>query len=72
MTINIPLTALHYFFYADATNLARAKGKADADYYSAVKASEANKVGISCVSVNIDSLENTQVLFTPRNVNHAT
>ncbi|CAB4031063.1 erlin-1-like [Paramuricea clavata] len=31
----------------DATNLARAKGKADSDYYSAVKASEANKLKLS-------------------------
>ncbi|XP_028397317.1 erlin-1-like [Dendronephthya gigantea] len=31
----------------DATNLARAKGNADADYYSAVKASEANKLKLS-------------------------
>jgi hypothetical protein len=31
--------------FADATNLAKAKGKADSDYYAAVKASESNKVG---------------------------
>ena len=32
------------FSRTDATNLAKAKARADSDYYAAVKASEANKV----------------------------
>lgn len=37
------LCLIPFQIYLDATNLARAKAKADSDYYAAVKASESNK-----------------------------